>query len=185
MYQLISVYCNFSDINSFFDILVILKRTIIYKCMHACSVTELCLRLWEPMDCSLPDSSVHGIFQAKILEWVAIYSSRGSLQPRNRTHASKISCIAGGFFTTAPPGKSVLTEISVKVEVTWQVFQNNCWKSLFTAETKNEISHFIYVLLTEYNSEFSFIINCIIFNKACLEKLNLKLTDTHLPIDVV
>ena len=146
--------------------------------MRACSDTKLCLRLWEPMDCSPPGSSVHGIFQAKIVEWVAIYASRGSSQPRDQTHTSKISCIAGGFFTTAPPGKSVLTEISVKVEVTWQVFQNNCWKYLFTAETKNEISHFIHALLTEYNAEFSFIINCIIFNQACLKKLNFGLTDT-------
>ena len=45
------------------------------------------------MDCSLPSSSVGGIIQAKILEWVAISSSRGSSQPRDRTHVSCISCI--------------------------------------------------------------------------------------------
>ena len=44
----------------------------------------------DSMDCSLPGSSVHGILQAKILGWVAISSSRGSSQPRDRTH---ISCI--------------------------------------------------------------------------------------------
>ena len=48
------------------------------------------------MDCSLPDSSVHGILQARILEWVAISFSRGSSQPRNRT---QVSFIAGRFFT--------------------------------------------------------------------------------------
>ena len=41
-----------------------------------CSVTQLCLTLWNSMDCSLPGSSVHGIFQARILEWVAISFSR-------------------------------------------------------------------------------------------------------------
>ena len=51
----------------------------------------------DSMDCSLPGSSVHGILQVRILEWVAISFSRGSSQPRNRT---QVSCIAGRFFTT-------------------------------------------------------------------------------------
>ena len=59
-------------------------------------VTQPCPTLYDPMDCSLPDSSVHGIFQARILEWVTIPFSRGSFQPRDRT---QISCIAGRFFT--------------------------------------------------------------------------------------
>ena len=42
-----------------------------------------CVRLCDPMDCSLPGSSIHGIFQAKILEWVAISFSRGSFRPRD------------------------------------------------------------------------------------------------------
>ena len=56
-------------------------------------VTHSCLTLCDPMDCSLPGSSVHGIFQARILEWVAISFSRGSSQPRDRTHVFCISCI--------------------------------------------------------------------------------------------
>ena len=58
--------------------------------MHACSVAQSCLTLCDSMDYSLPGSSVHGIFQARILEWVAISSSRGSFSPRDWTH---ISCI--------------------------------------------------------------------------------------------
>ena len=54
------------------------------------------------MDCSWPGSSVHGILQARILEWVAIPFSRGSFQPGDQTHGS---CITGRFFTTEPPGK--------------------------------------------------------------------------------
>ena len=50
-------------------------------------------------------SSVHGILQAIILEWVAIPSSRGSSQPKNRTCMSCIFCMAGGFFITESPGK--------------------------------------------------------------------------------
>ena len=46
---------------------------------------------WQPVDCSPPSSSVHGILQARILEWVAISFSRGSSQPRDRTQASHIA----------------------------------------------------------------------------------------------
>ena len=59
-------------------------------------VAQLCPTLCDPMDCSLPGSSVHGIFQARILEWVAIPFSRRSSQPRNQT---QVSCVAGRFFT--------------------------------------------------------------------------------------
>ena len=48
-------------------------------------VSQSCLTLCDPMDCSLPDSSVHGIFQARILEWVAISSPRASSWPRDQT----------------------------------------------------------------------------------------------------
>ena len=74
-----------------------------FMCMHAKSLQShptLC----DPMDCMQPTrSSVHGILQARILEWVAISSSRGSSWPRVWTW---VSCIAGRSFTTGPPGKS-------------------------------------------------------------------------------
>ena len=54
------------------------------------------------MDCSPPGASVHGISQARILEWVAISFSRGSSPPRDQT---QVSCIAGTVFTAEPPGK--------------------------------------------------------------------------------
>ena len=54
-----------------------------YMCV--CSVAESCLTLCDPVDCSLQGSSVHGILQARILEWVAISSSRGSSRPRDQT----------------------------------------------------------------------------------------------------
>ena len=68
-----------------------------------CSATQLCLSLFDPMDCSLPGSSVHGILQARTQEWVAMPSFRGSSQPGDQTC---LSCIVGGFFTTEPQGKS-------------------------------------------------------------------------------
>ena len=57
---------------------------------------QSCLILCDPMDCSLPASSVHGILQARILEWIAIPFFRGSSWSRDQT---QISCIAGKFFT--------------------------------------------------------------------------------------
>ena len=51
---------------------------------------------YDPMNCSLPGSSIPGILQARILEWVAISFSRGSSWPRNQT---RVSCIGGRFFT--------------------------------------------------------------------------------------
>ena len=55
----------------------------------------------DAMDCSLPGSSLHGISQARILDWVAISFSRGSPQPRDQTY---VSCITGGFFIIEPLG---------------------------------------------------------------------------------
>ena len=69
--------------------------------MSACAKSlQLCLTLCDPVDCSPPGSSVHGILQARILECVAFPFSRGSSRPRDRAHVSYVSCIAGGFFTS-------------------------------------------------------------------------------------
>ena len=62
----------------------------------ACVCAELlqsCLTLCDSMDCIPPESPVHGILQARILEWIAMPSSRGSSQPRDQTHISYVSCI--------------------------------------------------------------------------------------------
>ena len=66
-----------------------------------CLVAKLCLTLCDPMDCSLPGSSVRGVSQARILDWVAISFSGGVFWPRGQTH---MSSIAGWFFTTEIPG---------------------------------------------------------------------------------
>ena len=73
-----------------------------------CVCSQPCLTLCDPTDCSLPGCSVHGILQARVLEWVAMLSSRGSSQPTDRTRVSCGSCIAGGFFAAKPPGKPCL-----------------------------------------------------------------------------
>ena len=58
--------------------------------VKACSMAQLCLTLWDSVDRIPPGSSVHGILQARILEWVAILSSTGSFGPRDWIH---VSCI--------------------------------------------------------------------------------------------
>ena len=68
-------------------------------------VAQSCLTLCDPVDCSLPGSSVHGIFQAIVLEWVAISFSRGSSQPRAWTRVSRI---VGRCFTIWATRKFVL-----------------------------------------------------------------------------
>ena len=62
---------------------------------------QSCPTLCYPMDCSLPGSSVHGILQARILEWVAMSFSRGSSQPMDGTLVSMSPALSGGFFTTS------------------------------------------------------------------------------------
>ena len=59
-------------------------------------VAQSCLTLWDPTDCSPSGSSVHGIFQTRVLEWAVISFSRRSSRPRDQT---QVSCIACGFFT--------------------------------------------------------------------------------------
>ena len=66
-------------------------------------VAQLCPTLCDPMDYSLSGSSVHGIFQARVLVWIAISFSRGSSRPRNRTRVSRIASRA---LLSEPPGKT-------------------------------------------------------------------------------
>ena len=73
---------------------------VVYKyalCMHAKSL-QLCLTPYNPMDCSPQGSSVHGILQARIVEWSAMSSSRGSSWPKHRTCVSYVSWICRQVF---------------------------------------------------------------------------------------
>ena len=65
------------------------------------------------MDCSPPGSFVHGIFQARILEWIAVPSCKGSSQPRNQTH---VSC-TGKFFTIEPPGNPKIQDTQLNLNL--------------------------------------------------------------------
>ena len=71
----------------------IVQTLVVQGSCCCCLVAKLCLTLCHLMDCSPPCSSVHRIFQARVLEWVAIPFSRGSSQPKDQ---SRISCLTGG-----------------------------------------------------------------------------------------
>ena len=76
--------------------LLYLMKWYLHLPSYPSEVAQSCPTPCNPMDCSLPGSSIHGIFQARILEWVAISFSRGSSQPRDR---SQVSCIVSRCFT--------------------------------------------------------------------------------------
>ena len=103
--------CSLLSINSFkifpvynWPSCIVHSYSPLNVCLCVCSVIS---NFCNTRDCSPPGSSVHGISQAGILEWVAISSSRGSFQPRDRTHVSSLvtPALAGGFFTHETPGK--------------------------------------------------------------------------------
>ena len=81
--------------------------------LHECLVAKLCPTLCDAIDCSLPGSSVRGILQAKILEWVAILFSR---RPSWTWVWTQVFCTAGGFFTiwvTREPFKGIFTRFPI------------------------------------------------------------------------
>ena len=83
--------------------------------LYARSVTQSYLTLCDPMDCSTPGSSVHGISQARILEWVAMPSSRDLPDPGIEPATLTLPALAVRFFTTMPCGKpKALGELTKK-----------------------------------------------------------------------
>ena len=96
-----------------------------------CMCAQSCLTLCDPMDCSPPGFFAHGIFQVRILEWIAISYFRGSSQPRDQTGISCISSLAGGFFTvhTTLPPILVLIQLAVtkaSSHVSWSMATRLC-----------------------------------------------------------
>ena len=91
------------------------SREAVGRCLGflscACmSVVQSCPTLCDPMDCSPPGSSVHGILQARILGWAAIPFSRGPSRPRDRT---QVSCTASRFFTClSHQGNSLICKVN-------------------------------------------------------------------------
>ena len=98
-------------------------------------VTRLCPTLCNPMDCSLPGSSVHGILWARILKWVALSFSRRSSWPRDRTW---ISFTAGRFFTNWAQGSLILYDPHKLTSLTLRlVFTPRCKPWLWATSSLN------------------------------------------------
>ena len=93
-----SIEIKWSKIEALYTYLPKREKTFLKKVSSVKNVlvTQLCPSLFDPMDYSLPGSSIHGILQARILEWVAISFPRGFPQPKDRT---LVSFIGGRFFT--------------------------------------------------------------------------------------
>ena len=97
----------------------------------------------NPMDCSPPGSFVYGILQARILEWVAMLSSRASSQPRDRTHISWGSCIAGRFLSLRHQESPY---ISYDPAVHFLVFSQERWKLILTSEPFIMFIMFLFIM---------------------------------------
>ena len=98
--------------------------------MHAQSL-QLCQTLCEPVECSLPGSSVHEIFQATILEWISMPSSRGPSWPRDWTRLSMSPTLADGFFTTSATWEDPAYDgMSQNVEAKWECLTFNSYPKL-------------------------------------------------------
>ena len=97
------------------------------KSLHSCPT------LCNPMGCSLPGSSVHGILQARILEWVAMPSSRGSSQPRIEPKSIISPALAGRFFTSSTTwealGNTLPHVLKITVNYNFEPFRNVCMKA--------------------------------------------------------
>ena len=94
----LQIYFSIPEVSAFSTLVGGTAFASLWVVVVCCSVIHSCPTLCDPMDCSPSRFSVHGILQARILEWVAMPSSRGSSPPRDRTCISYVSCTAGRFF---------------------------------------------------------------------------------------
>ena len=108
MWGLLFLIISFSELCEFFLTVCFvtwIKKIKKFKNLSWCGCAkslQSCPTLWDPVDCSLLGSSVHGILQVRILEWVAMPSSRGSSRPRDQTHNFCDPCFIGRFFIFFP-----------------------------------------------------------------------------------
>ena len=93
----------------------LLYHQMFLKNAAAAKSFQSCLTLCDPMDCSPPGSSVHGILQARILEWVAMPSSKRSSWPGIKPTSLMSPALAGGFFTTSATWEALLKNRSCQL----------------------------------------------------------------------
>ena len=117
------------------DCVILTPRTGGHFLVLCCSQSYLFL--CNPLSCSLPSSSAHGIFQTNILEWVDISSSRDSPLPRGQTHISSVFCTAGGFFNHWAIREAQLFLIGGTLFTEWQREKNAKKNNFFIWKGKN------------------------------------------------
>ena len=124
-------------------------------------VAQSCPTLCDPVDCSPPGSSVHGVLQARILEWVAISFSRGSSRPRNRTHVSRIAGRRFNLWATreAPLMYGPLIYVwSPYIVYRWEIqpymISLSCFEELSLNTSSNIISWCIFLMFAEFSWNF-------------------------------
>ena len=135
------------NIRTFLSKLLILQNTEAWISEWS-EVTQSCPTLCDPMNCSLPSFSVRGIFQATVLEWVAISFSRGSSQPRDQTW---VSCIADSRFTLWATREALRCEYWIHLTV-------DSWKYSFFKCQKITESWQIHCFLEKESAKISLVI---------------------------
>jgi len=152
-------------------------------CVSVRTYTLLYLTLCDPMDCS-PPGLVHGIFQARILQCVGIFSSRGSSLPRDQTASFESPVLAGGFFTTGKPNSLLILNKSIFFagEITGSIcsrlpgcmreaffffFSNLCVKNMFILT-----SWLMVWLWIEFWVETHFLLEFLPASRVAIEKSN-------------
>ena len=105
-------------------------------CTCACAkLLQSCPTLCNPMDCDPPRSSVHGILQARILEWVALLSSRGSPDPGIQAVPLMSPALAGGFLTTSATWEALL----------WSLNSFNVFQKFLRCKNELYLSIYLYI----------------------------------------
>ena len=137
---------------------------LLFFLSHAKSL-QLCPTLCDPMDCSPPGSSVHGVLQARILEWIIMPSSREGSQPRDRTHIFMSPALAARFFTISttweathcPPSPFNLVwlnlhQFCLSVQKRW-----DCIGIKFSLRIAFVVSHRFWIFVFSHSFLFDFL----------------------------
>ena len=135
------------------------------------SYAQSCPALCDPIDCILPGSSVHGVLQIRILEWVAMPSSRGSSQPRDRT---QVLCIAGRFFNhlsyEGSPSPTFFISSNVPSSNDYAVYLSREYCMLEEKNPKEERDCVANTVATYNPSSVTFTSTILLFGEACEEQ---------------
>ena len=122
---------------------LVMDREAWHAAVHGAAKSWAWLSDWtERMDCRVTGSSVSGIFQARLGEWVVMPSYRESSQSRDQTHVSCSSCTSGRFFTAEPLGKAIYDNLN---HSKYNYFNESTWKSSHLCYCMHIHKLFIYV----------------------------------------